>query len=155
MKLRVLGIDYGSRRVGLAYGDELGVATPLAAAVEATEPERVERIAAVVAERGITEIVLGYPYNMDGSAGFKAKEVEAFAEVLKARIHLPIHYIDERLTSQAVERDFGWSARRERSMRKTGVVDSAAARLILQDWLDQRIAPPELEDCEGEWERDQ
>lgn len=144
-KMRALGIDYGEKRIGLAYGDELGVATVLPAAVEPTMEARWEMIRKTLEQRRITQLVVGYPYNMDGSVGFKANEVDAFIAELEARFGLPVHRVDERLSSSAVERDLGWSAKKERAMRKTGIVDSAAARLILQDWLDLRLQPDLVE----------
>ncbi len=100
----------------------------------------------LVTTRQPTDIIVGYPYNMDGTVGFKAKEVDAFVEILVAKFSLPVHRVDERLTSQRVEADLGLNARRERELRKTGIVDSGAAALILQDWLDMQLPPPELPD---------
>lgn len=144
--MRCLGIDYGEKRIGLAWGDELGVATPLPAAVEQNADERMAHIEKLVSSRQPTDIVVGYPYNMDGSVGFKAREVDAFIEILVTKFSLPVHRVDERLTSQRVESDLGLNARKEREMRKTGIVDSGAAALILQDWLDMNLPTPELPD---------
>jgi putative Holliday junction resolvase len=143
--MRCLGIDYGEKRIGLAWGDELGVATPLPAAVEAGLDERMEHLAGLVAERRPTDIIVGYPYNMDGSVGFKAKEVDGFIADLERRFSLPVHRVDERLTSHRMESELGLTGRKERELRKTGIVDSGAAAIILQDWLDMRLppAPPE------------
>lgn len=137
--MRFLGIDPGTRRIGLATGDELGVATPLPALVEADAAARRAALAAVVRARRIDEIVLGYPLNMDGSAGFKAKEAEALAEELRREFGLPVHLVDERLTSQVAER--GMNQKQLREVRARGVVDSRAAAVILQDYLDQRFPP--------------
>lgn len=141
--MRCLGIDYGEKRIGLAYGDDLGVATPLPAAIDSTEEARMEHIVNLVHVRDITEIVVGYPYNMDGSTGFKAREVDAFIERLGRRCSLPVHRVDERLTSHSVEQQMGLKGRRERALRKRGIVDSGAATLILQDWLSQQAPVPE------------
>jgi putative Holliday junction resolvase len=138
--VRFLGIDYGTRRVGLAYGDELGVATPLSALTEAEPAKRWARLGEAIRQRRITELVLGYPLNMNGSAGFKAKEVEAFAARLKAEFGLPVHLVDERLTSHLAEA--GMNQRELREIRGTGIVDSRSAAIILQDFLDQRFPPP-------------
>lgn len=134
--MRCLGIDYGTRRLGLAYGDDLGVATPLPALVSSDPARRWEELAAVVRERKATELVLGYPYNLDGSVGFKAREVDAFAERLRTSFGLPVHLVDERLTSHQAES--ATPASKRRALRRTGIVDSRAAALILQDFLDQR-----------------
>jgi putative Holliday junction resolvase len=138
--MRFLGIDYGTRRIGLAYGDELGIATPLPALTEAESAKRRAGLAAVVKQRRITDLVLGYPLNMDGSAGFKAKEVDAFAESLRKEFGLPVHLVDERLTSHMAEA--GMTQKQLREIRSQGIVDSRAAALILQDYLDQRFPPP-------------
>jgi putative Holliday junction resolvase len=135
--VRFLGIDYGSRRIGLSYGDELGVATPLPA-ITAAEPEkRWQALVKVAAERRVTELVIGHPLNMDDTAGFKAKEVEAFAARLRTELKLPVHLVDERLTSYEAESTIARGKRRE--VRASGIVDSRAATIILQDYLDQRF----------------
>lgn len=138
--MRCLGIDYGTRRIGLSFGDELGVATPLPALVEADEARRWVALAAVVRQRRVTELVVGYPLNMDDSPGFKAREVGAFAARLRTEFGLPVHLVDERLSSYEAESSIAKSKRRE--VRASGVIDSRAATIILQDFLNQRIPPP-------------
>jgi putative Holliday junction resolvase len=139
--MRCLGIDYGARRIGLSYGDELGVATPLPALTEADEAKRWAALGAVVRARRPTDLVLGYPFNMDDSVGFKAKEVDAFAARLRAEFGLPVHLVDERLTSYEAESSIAKSKRRD--VRASGIVDSRAATLILQDYLhDKFLLPP-------------
>ena len=137
--MRCLGIDYGTKRVGLAHGDEIGVATPLPALTDADEAARWAKLGEVIKQRRITDLVLGYPYNMDGSVGFKAKEVDAFAARLKVAFGLPIHLIDETLTSSEAESSIAKKDRR--SVRDSGLIDSRAACLILQDYLDQKFPP--------------
>ena len=138
--MRCLGIDHGARRIGLSYGDDLGVATPLPALTDADEGKRWSVLTALIAQRRITDIVIGHPLNMDDSVGFKAKEAEAFAARLRAETGLPVHLIDERLTSYEAESTIPKSKRRE--VRASGVIDSRAATLILQDYLDLRLPPP-------------
>jgi putative Holliday junction resolvase len=135
--MRCLGIDFGTRRIGLAFGDDLGVATPLPAIVFADEARRWTALGAVARERRVTDLVLGYPFNMDGSAGFKAKEVDVFAERLRTELGLPVHLVDERLTSYEAEAAI--PPARRRSVRASGIVDSSAATIILQDFLNQRL----------------
>jgi len=135
--MRCLGIDYGSRRVGLAFGDDLGVATPLPALTDADPGVRWAALGGVVKQRRVTDLVLGYPLNMDESAGFKAKEVAAFAERLKSAYGLPVHLVDESLTSYEAESTIAKSKRRE--VRASGIIDSRAATIILQDFLNQRL----------------
>ncbi|MDP1580605.1 MAG: Holliday junction resolvase RuvX [Candidatus Didemnitutus sp.] len=137
--MRCLGLDYGTKRIGLAYGDEVGVATPLPAVLDATSAMHWARIADVIRQRRITDLVVGYPYNMDGSVGFKAAEVDAFVEELTARFQLPVHRVDETLTSYAAESTISKKDRRD--VRGSGVIDSRAATIILQDFLDQKFPP--------------
>lgn len=144
---RFLGIDYGERRIGLSFGDELGVATPLPAITVPEEPKRRAALAVVVRERRITDLVMGHPLNMDDTVGPKAKEIEAVAARLKAEFGLPVHLIDERLTSYEAESTIAKSKRRD--IRASGVIDSRAATLILQDYLDQRF-PQDLLDPNAE-----
>lgn len=129
-----LGIDYGARRIGLAHADELGVPIPLEAAVETTAEQRFDHIARVIREKKVRVLVLGYPTRLDGTAGPIAKEVEGFRDELVRRFALPVHLTDERSTSQ----DAGehWSLRKSRRRRGTGQIDSAAATLILRDYLE-------------------
>lgn len=138
--MRCLGIDYGTRRIGLSFGDELGVATPLPAIIDAAPEKRWSALLAMIHQRRVTDLVLGYPLNMDDTAGPKAKEAEALAARLREELNVPVHLIDERLTSYEAESTIAKSKRRE--VRASGLVDSRAATLILQDFLDQQRPPP-------------
>lgn len=132
--MRFLGIDYGSVRVGLALSDEMGIfATPL----ETTERAKsLDRICAVIAEKGVNEVILGMPRNMDGSYGSKAEEARKFGEALATRIPLKIRHWDERLTTLGVERLMAQAGvKRE---RRKQIVDQLAAQQILQSYLDSR-----------------
>ncbi len=146
--MRCLGIDHGTRRIGLSYGDELGVATPLPALTEAAPEKRWAALAAVVRQRRATDLVLGHPLNMDDSAGPKAQEAEALAARLRTEFGLPVHLVDERLTSYEAESTIPKSQRRD--VRASGLIDSRAATIILQDFLDQRIPPPAMADPDTE-----
>lgn len=138
---RFLGIDPGTKRLGLARGDELGLASPLPALVQPRSEDRWQALLSLIASQRIDEIVVGYPLNMDDSVGPKAKDSEAFAERLRQATKKPVHLVDERLTSHAAE---GTLPRAKlRDLRSSGIVDSRAAALILQDFLDQRF-PPEI-----------
>jgi putative Holliday junction resolvase len=135
--MRCLGIDHGERRIGLSYGDDIGVATPLPALVFVDASRQWAGIAAVLKDRRITDVVLGHPLNMDGSSGPKAQEVEEFARRLHSEFNLPVHLVDERLTSQEAESTIPPAKRR--AVRRSGLIDSRAATLILQDFLDGRV----------------
>lgn len=135
--MRVLGIDYGERRIGLSYGDDLGVAVPLAAATESERAARLARVIAEAHERRATDLVVGYPYNMDGSVGFKAREVDAFITELTAQLPLPVHRVDERLSTRAASEHL--PKKRDDDLRRSGKIDSMAACMILQDYLNQTL----------------
>lgn len=146
--MRYLGIDYGEKRIGLSYGDELGLATPLPAATQARKDDRLAHIEELIAERGIEALVVGYPLNMDGTVGFKAQEVDAFIALLEQRTHLPVHRCDERLSSHQAHADLRASGHKpprtgkaRQALRASGVIDSRAATLILQDYLDSLDLP--------------
>ena len=140
--MNTLGIDWGEKRIGLAYADELGIALAIPAAVAPSKKERIRQIETVIQQRRVQRLVVGYPLNMDGSVGFKAKEVDGFIEELEKRFKLPVHRIDERLSSHTVEQ--GLKGQKRKPDRKSGEIDSRAAALILQDFIEEsgRMALP-------------
>lgn len=149
--MRYLGIDYGKKRIGLSYGDELGLATPLPAATAHSESTRLLQIVSVIEQRSIEALVIGYPYNMDGSSGFMTEEVDHFISKLEKRFDLPVHRVDERLSSQYADflrRESGKrkarSVREQQLQRSSGWRDSQAATIILQDFLDATMQAPPL-----------
>ncbi|MCF3648484.1 Holliday junction resolvase RuvX [Synoicihabitans lomoniglobus] len=144
--MRFLGIDPGTKRLGLATGDDMGLASPLPALTQATANERWAALLIEIRQRRVTELVLGYPLNMDDSVGPKARESEAFAVRLREATGLPVHLVDERLTSHVAESSLPKHKLRE--MRASGVIDSRAAAIILQDYLDQRFPPMLMEEPE-------
>ncbi len=144
--MRCLGVDFGSQRIGLAYGDELGVATPLAALTTGDPARRWESLAGVLRDRRVTDVVLGLPLNMDGSSGPKAAEAEAFGRRIGEAFGLPVHFVDERLTSFEAESTI--PPKKRRAVRASGLVDSRAATIILQDYLDS-LGPKESPPGEG------
>ncbi len=132
---RCMGVDYGLARVGLAISDpSRTIASPSKAV--ATE-DALLRVKSLVDERGITEIVVGIPLNMDGSMSEMGEEVMAFVVQLRAVVGVPVVTRDERLSTVEAERALNSvdSAARRRS-RPKGRVDSAAAAIILQSYLD-------------------
>ncbi|MDR2862711.1 MAG: Holliday junction resolvase RuvX [Puniceicoccales bacterium] len=140
MARNFLGIDHGDRRIGLSYGDDIGIAVPIPAAVEKTDEERMAHIAMEIQRRRITELVVGYPLNMDGTAGPRTVVVDEFIVGLEARFKLPVHRVDEGLSSVEAESSFsskqrGRSLRERQKHRATGDLDSRAATVILQDFL--------------------
>ena len=134
---RVLGVDYGDVRTGLAISDEGGT---LASGIETISVGGMMKtacyIAALAAERGVGLIVLGLPKNMDGSEGKRASLVRIFSSILAEYTDCPITFYDERLsTVEAYEflNRTGTAGKRRRA-----AVDTLAAEIILQDYLDAR-----------------
>lgn len=142
--MNLLGIDYGHKRIGLAYADtSLGVAVPIPAAVQPTLEARLEQIAQDIKLRSIDKIVVGYPYNMDGSVGDKAREVDEFIAKIEAAFGLPVERTDERLSSFQAENDFfAMAPKTKKSVaarkkhRRTGDIDSRACALFLREYLE-------------------
>lgn len=132
---RVLGLDIGTVRIGVALSDlERVIATPLTTLPGRDEQAAVSLIVALIKEHEITDIVAGLPLDLDGSTGRAAKRTERFLERLAAKTPVAIHYIDERMTSVQAERTL-LDADLSRARRKQ-VIDRVAASLILQTWLD-------------------
>ena len=133
--VRILGIDYGSVTIGVALSDELGVtAQALPPVSRSKSGADIERLAAIVRSEKVSRVVVGLPLNMNGSVGPKAREVMEFVEVLRGHLPVPVVTWDERLTTRAAEvalREVG--ARRRQRKR---LVDTVAAQLILQSYLD-------------------
>jgi putative Holliday junction resolvase len=137
----ILAIDYGEARVGVAATDLLGIGAHPVETIQQKTSDPCERIAAIVAERGIRHILLGLPLHLDGSEGRSAAKVRHFGEELaKAVPGIPLEYVDERHTTSAAAaklRQAGRSARRQKD-----VIDQAAALEILNDWLDETGGRP-------------
>lgn len=135
--MRILGLDFGSKRIGVAISDSLGITAQGLDVIEKGEGEEaIEYIKGVVAREGISEIVVGLPLNMNGSHGPKAQEAEAFAASLREKLGLPVRLWDERLSTMEVERVMiaGGASRNKRKKKK----DKLAAQVILQSYLGAR-----------------
>ena len=132
---RLLGIDLGEARIGLAISDELGMlAHPLETIHLKKVSDAVGHIARIVERDEIKTIVLGLPRNMDGTYGHAAQKSRAFADRLRAQIPCEVLLWDERLTSVAAQRALHESGRNIKQSR--AVIDQVAAQLILQGYLD-------------------
>lgn len=133
--MRYLAIDLGGKRTGLAVGDDvLRIAGPLEVVVEADRDTLAEKIAAIADEQGPDALVMGLPLNMDGTPGPAAKQSQTFGDTLAARLELPIHYVDERLSSDAADARMAQSGLTHK--QKKNRRDALAAAAILQDFLD-------------------
>jgi putative Holliday junction resolvase len=139
----LIGLDHGSRRIGVAVGDtETGMAFARTAIVRRNLEVDLEAIEALVNAESPELVVIGLPLNMDGTEGGQAASAMAFGERLVAR-GIRIAYMDERLSSWEAGERLAEAGRRPR--RESGELDSTAARLILQQYLDarRRTGPPE------------
>lgn len=134
--MRVMGIDYGEQRMGIALSDPTGyIAMPLRVIEVNGDKDRVLReIVSLCKENDVEKIIIGMPVNMNGSKGMMAIKVEEFVELLKPLVGMPVGVWDERLSTQAAERvllDADMSRKRRKQVR-----DKLAAQLILQGYLD-------------------
>lgn len=136
--MRILGIDYGERRVGVALSDPMGLfASPLTVLERGRKLKKtVGEIAALVQKHEVGEVVVGLPLSMSGELGSKAKEVRAFVIRLREGLDVPVVEWDERLTTVAAERAL--IEGRVRRERRRNVIDKTAAALILGSYLDHR-----------------
>ena len=135
--MRRLGIDHGDRRVGVALSDEDGrIAHPRDTLARKDPKALLETVAALVADEGVEEIVIGLPLHLDGSEGTSARRARRFGELLGEATGRPIVMWDERFTTAQAERALGASGMRSKAQRK--VVDKVAAALMLQSYLDSK-----------------
>ena len=134
---RILALDLGSKRIGLAVSDPLGItAQGLETLHRKNKRTDFEQLAKIIHEKDVREIVVGHPLHMSGDASLQSLRAADFAEELRNRFELPVHLWDERLTSTQANRLL-----RETEMsirRRAQVVDRMAAVLILQAFLDSR-----------------
>jgi putative Holliday junction resolvase len=134
---RILAIDYGARRMGLAVSDPLGIT---AQGIETLERKNKKadfgRLERTIREYQVREIVLGYPLRMSGEEGRQSQKVSEFAEELRQRFQLPVHLWDERLSSAEANRLLREADLSSR--KRAGAVDRMAAALILQSFLQAR-----------------
>ncbi len=133
---RVLAVDYGVKNVGLACCDELGIAVrPLPSIPNQGRKDLLKRLQSAIVEHGIDRLVVGIPWNMDGSAGEAVRRVERFKEVVLAALDLPLSCVDERLsTMEAAEI---WREMTARQQRRYRTVDSLAAAFILERFIEE------------------
>lgn len=133
---RILAIDYGTRRVGLAMTDPLRIIAQGAGTLE-NQGDIPARVAALVAERGVTAIVVGMPYAPDGKSGAMGEEILKFVEVLRGELSVPVVTWDESYTSVDARSAFIAGGMKKKQRREKARVDEMAARLLLQDYLEK------------------
>ncbi len=135
--MKILGLDYGDARTGISVSDITGtLAGSPSVIAEWNQNKLVDRLSELIAKENINEIVLGYPKNMDGTLGVRAKKCEELAEKLRERTGLKVTLWDERRTTVAAHDILRANGRKTKHHRKN--VDAVAASLILQGYLDSR-----------------
>jgi putative holliday junction resolvase len=130
----VLGIDHGEARIGLAITDPIGIMAHPLETIFLKTSDPIERIKILVKDRQVKQIVLGLPIRMDGTEGTAADKVRKFGRELTEKIGLPLHYIDETLTTVTASeklRQAGKNAKKQKA-----IIDQAAAVEILSYWLE-------------------
>src|SRR5205823_13337413 len=133
---RVLGLDLGQARIGVAISDDARRLAVPVGTVRTGAPQDVKAIAALVLEHEATEIVVGLPLSLSGREGEAADHARRFAEALRGFLGVPVHLQDERLSTVEAERNLKRGNVTGRARRE--VIDQAAAAVILQSWLDAR-----------------
>lgn len=133
--MKILGLDIGSKRIGVAASDPLGITAQGLFSLERQDDDKtIEAIGDIVSKASIERIVVGLPLNMNGSRGPKAEEAISLADLLKNKLKIPVNLWDERLSTMEVERIMiaGGASRRKRKKK----IDKLAAQVILQGYLD-------------------
>lgn len=132
--MKIMAIDYGDARTGVAISDRTGTLCGYSTVVHARAPGAViAGLQALITEHEVTELVLGHPLNMDGTRGPRAEKAEAFADALRAATNLPVTLWDERRTTIGAHNILAANGRRARERKKT--VDAVAAALMLEGYL--------------------
>ncbi|MFH1572973.1 MAG: Holliday junction resolvase RuvX [Acidobacteriota bacterium] len=133
---RILAIDYGAKNIGLACTDETGIIVrPLSSLANRSRRELMEELAALIGRYHVASLVVGMPWNMDGTSGEAARKVAEFMRLLEETFGLPLKSQDERLST--LEANELWKEMRPRQKRRYRTVDSLAAALILKRHLEE------------------
>ncbi len=141
LPMRCLGLDLGSKRIGVAVSDELEVTVrDLTVILRKGGQHDLERIAHLAKELGVEKIVLGLPLNMDGTEGRQAELARKFGETLEEHLHIPVVLWDERLSSWEAEEIL--AKRGIKPHKRREVVDQVAASIILEDYLRENGEKP-------------
>ena len=133
IRARILGVDFGRVRIGIAVSDELGLLAHPLGTIEAS-PQAVKKIAEIARDNKVERVVVGLPRHMNGQMGEAAAEAQAFAKNLQDQVSCPVITWDERLTTVAANRALRQAGKKTRASRQ--IVDQVAAQMILQGYLD-------------------
>ena len=133
---RILAVDYGRKRIGLALSDELGLtAQPLGTLVRVNRQKDLSRLREACRTHGVTHIIVGHPLHMTGEAGEMANEAARFAARIEKEIGIDVELVDERLTSWEATQTVAET--RPSARRKREPLDDVAAAILLRDYLEQ------------------
>jgi len=136
MPVRILGIDPGKKRIGLAIGDSLlKIATGYKTLDYKNNDDFIANLETIVIEENIGLVVMGLPLNMDGSEGKSANFSRLLAELIKRKLNLKVEFVDERLTTEAAIRQIHEADKKVGNSKKT--IDMLSAAIILQSYLDK------------------
>lgn len=134
---RVLGVDLGERRIGLAIGDETGaLAGELAVLPRGSADQDASSLRAIIEHRGVGVVVVGLPRSLSGELGWQAQRTLAWVDEVRPRLHTPIELWDERLTTVEAARALRFAGVSTRKQK--GRIDMTAAAVMLQSYLDAR-----------------
>ena len=133
---RILGIDVGEARIGLALSDDLGMLAHPSETILVKEGKAIQRVAEVVRREKVSTVVIGLPRNMNGTYGPAAEKVREFAKKLQALAPCTVKFWDERLTTVAAQKSLHQAGKNVKQSRQ--VIDQVAAQLILQGYLDSQ-----------------
>ncbi|MGE5327587.1 MAG: Holliday junction resolvase RuvX [Deltaproteobacteria bacterium] len=135
---RILAIDYGRKRIGLALSDELGLtAQPLGMLARTNRRNDLRRLREICRKHGVSRIIVGHPLHMTGAAGEMADEAARFSDRLAKELRMKVELVDERLTTWEAER---MAAETQSKRRKGRALDDVAAAILLRDYLERRRA---------------
>lgn len=139
--MRIMAIDYGDARTGVAVSDAAGLLTGYTTVIQSRQPERVaEEIAKLAQERQADELVMGFPRNMDGTEGPRAELYRAFAALVEEKAGMSVRLWDERRTTIEAHQILHASGKKMKAHKKN--VDAVAASLILEGYLTWRARNP-------------
>lgn len=135
----ILAIDHGAARIGIAATDAAGILAHPVETIQVNSTDPIERIADIVAERQVKQLVLGLPLNLNGNEGPAAIKIRKFGKLIRARLpELPLHFCDEAFTTVAANEKLHEAGmhRKSKAKRQRAIIDQAAAVEILNNWLE-------------------
>lgn len=133
---RILALDYGRKRIGLALSDEVGLtARPLTILLRTNRRNDLRRLREICRRNGVVHIIVGHPLHMTGAAGEMADEAARFSDRLRKELGIAVELVDERLTSWEAER---MTAEIKAKPRKGRALDDVAAAILLRDYLERK-----------------